>query len=79
MENASEHPRVFVRDPGKDCPPSTEPWCGYMLDKVSCQFDSTQGSRCRLTRKLLQAGKQIPDLALLDFTNIRHEVCDIAS
>jgi hypothetical protein len=45
MENASEHPRVFVRDPGKDCPPSTGPWYGYMLDKVSCQFQQYTGEQ----------------------------------
>lgn len=47
--------------------------------RLAVNSNSTQVSRCRLTRKFLQAGKQIPDLTLLDFTDIRHEVCDIAS
>lgn len=57
---------------------STVLLCGYMLVLVSNVLLRGMASEV-LTRKLLQALEQIPDLTLLDFADISHEVRNFAS
>ena len=56
---------------------STVPLYGYMLLCVSIAW--TTEYVMAPTGKLLEALVEIPDLALLDVTDVCHEVCNLAS